>query len=120
MRRERLLPYVFVTPALAFITLFALYPIIDSFWLSLHRIILSLPFLGEPYVGLENYRGFINDPVAWRSFGITFAFVSVSTVLEIFFGLLIALIIHKSFSGFDYPPCYFNPAPYNLDTCKLL
>ncbi len=99
MRGERTAGYLLILPASIFIILFALYPVIDSFYLSLHRIILSLPGIGESFIGLENYRELLHDPVAWRSISITFVFVAITTVLEIFMGLIIALIIHRQFPG---------------------
>jgi multiple sugar transport system permease protein len=88
-----------VLPALAFVLVFALYPAGSSFFLSLHQIILGLPGLGEPFVGLENYRVFINDPVARQAFFVTVLFVILSTALELVLGLIIALVIHEQFKG---------------------
>jgi multiple sugar transport system permease protein len=88
-----------ILPALAIVIVFALYPAVNSFYLSLHRIVLSLPGLGEPFIGLENYRLFIKDPVAHQAFMITVGFVLLSTALELALGLLIALIVHEQFRG---------------------
>jgi len=90
----------FITmPALAFVAMFALYPAIDSFLLSLHRIYLSLPSLGQSFVGFENYRLLLEDPVAAQAFMVTFGFVFLSTILELILGLGIALVIHEQFKG---------------------
>lgn len=88
-----------IFPSLAFVIIFALYPVLDSFYLSLHQIVLGLPELGEPFVGLENYRILIGDPVARHSFFVTIAFVLFSTALELLLGLGIALVIHQPFKG---------------------
>ncbi len=60
---------------------------------------MGLPGLGEPFVGLENYRRFLSDRVALRALVNTVAFVAISTFFEILFGLLIALVIHQRFKG---------------------
>ncbi|MEC4672450.1 MAG: sugar ABC transporter permease [Nitrospirota bacterium] len=86
-------------PALAFVAMFALYPAIDSFLLSLYRIYLSLPSLGQSFVGFENYRLLLEDPVAAQAFMVTFGFVFLSTILELILGLGIALVIHEQFKG---------------------
>lgn len=78
---------------------FAFYPILHSAYLSLHNIILGLASHGKPYVGLENYRKLIHDQVAVRSLFNTFVFVFSSTSLELIFGMVIALLIHKKFRG---------------------
>ncbi len=88
-----------LAPALAFTLVFALYPVVDSFVLSLHRIFLAMPHLGQPFVGFENYRALAADPVARQAFVVTVGFVMVSTALEILLGLGIALVVHERFSG---------------------
>ncbi|MCH8041841.1 MAG: sugar ABC transporter permease, partial [Nitrospinae bacterium] len=91
--------WLITMPALAFVAMFALYPAIDSFLLSLYRIYLSLPSLGQSFVGFENYRLLLEDPVAAQAFMVTFGFVFLSTVLELILGLGIALVIHEQFKG---------------------
>lgn len=88
-----------LAPALAFSVMFALYPVIDSFVLSLYRIFLAVPDLGQPFVGWENYRDLATDPVARQAFLVTVGFVVSSTLLELLLGLGIALVIHEQFPG---------------------
>lgn len=88
-----------ILPSLAFIMVFALYPVLDSFFLSLHQILIGLPGLGKPFVGLENYRILMGDPVAHHAFFVTVVFVILSTALELLLGLGIALVIHERFKG---------------------
>ncbi len=88
-----------LAPALAFSVMFALYPVIDSFVLSLYRIFLAVPDLGQTFVGWENYRDLATDPVARQAFLVTVGFVVSSTFLELLLGLGIALVIHEQFPG---------------------
>jgi multiple sugar transport system permease protein len=97
--RERIFAVSLLLPCFVFIIIFAFYPILYSVYLSLHKIILSLPHLGQPFVGLDNYRELFNDKIALHSFINTFIFVTVSTCLEILFGLVIALVINRHFMG---------------------
>jgi multiple sugar transport system permease protein len=97
--RERIFAAFLLLPCLLFVSVFAFYPILYSFYLSLHRIILSLPGLKRPFIGLENYRELFRDPVALHSLTNTFVFVFTSTFFEILFGLVIALIINRHFRG---------------------
>lgn len=96
---ERNFGYLLLLPAAVFLLVFALYPVLSSFWMSLHRIILSLPQLGEPLIGLQNYRRLLIDPVARESFLFTLAFVLISTLLELLLGLGMALVLNRSFPG---------------------
>jgi multiple sugar transport system permease protein len=98
-KRERLFALYLMTPCFLLVLVFAFFPIGYSFYLSLHRIILSMPALGKVFVGIENYVKFLHDPVALRAVVNTLAFVLISTFFEIGFGLVIALIVHKKFKG---------------------
>ncbi|MGH7829455.1 MAG: sugar ABC transporter permease, partial [Candidatus Binatia bacterium] len=74
-------------PSFLFILVFSLYPIVESFHLSFYRLILTLPWLGQKFVGLENYRDLVTDPVALRSLTTTLIFVALTAPLEVALGL---------------------------------
>lgn len=97
--RERIFAVSLIIPCSLFVTAFAFYPIIYSFYLSMHRIILGLPALGQPFVWFENYRELLSDGIALHSLVNTFIFVFTTTFFEILFGLAIALVINRSFRG---------------------
>lgn len=97
--RERLFAAALLAPCLAFAAIFAFFPILDSIWLSLHRLILGLPTLGRTFVGLENYRTLLADPIARAALRNTLLFVGISTFFEVLLGLGIALAIHRRFRG---------------------
>jgi len=96
---EAFLGYVFLAPALLVICLFALYPVADTIWMSFHRIILTLPGLGEKFIGIANYKALFKDPAFINSYGVTLLFVFITTAFELLFGLIIALIINQHFPG---------------------
>lgn len=97
--RESLAAWTMLTPALLVTLVFALYPVLDSFWLSLHHIFIGIPSLGRSFIGLENYLNLLQDPVSHQALFVTLAFVLLSTVLEVACGLVIALVIHERFRG---------------------
>ncbi|MGH7818865.1 MAG: carbohydrate ABC transporter permease, partial [Candidatus Binatia bacterium] len=98
-RLERHLGLLLVAPAAVVLAVFTFGPALYSVWLSLHRVIASLPARGEPFVGLENYQELLSSPVFLRSLATTLTFGIVSTTLEIVLGLGIALCMHASYSG---------------------
>lgn len=97
--RERTFALSLLFPCFLFVAIFAFYPIFYSCYLSLHKIILGLPALGQPFIGLANYRELLNDDIALHSLINTLVFVFISTFFEILFGLAIALVIHRHFRG---------------------
>jgi multiple sugar transport system permease protein len=99
LTRERIFGFSLLIPCFLLVLTLAFYPIIYSFYLSMHKIILGIPAIGQPFVGLDNYRALVSDRVATHSLTNTFIFVFVSTFFEILFGLVIALVIHGKFRG---------------------
>ncbi|HEX2385156.1 MAG TPA: sugar ABC transporter permease, partial [Candidatus Binatia bacterium] len=96
MKRDRA-ALGFVLPSLFLVGLFSIYPIVESARLSFYRMILMLPWLGEKFVGVENYADLATDPVARGSLLITLGFVAASAALEVLVGLGMALLLNESF-----------------------
>ena len=99
LTRERFFAAALLIPGLLLVVIFAFYPIIYSFYLSLHKIILGLPGLGQPFVGLRNYVDLLHDRIAIHALANTLLFVFSSTVFEVMFGLCIALVMNRHFRG---------------------
>ena len=94
--REGLL---FVAPALLTILLIAIFPLLWTFWDSLHRNDLRMPWLGKPFVGLANYGTAAQDPRFWSAMWHTVFFTAVSVAIEITLGLFLALAMNRAFRG---------------------
>jgi multiple sugar transport system permease protein len=88
-----------LAPAVFVLLLFIAAPVTQSVSLSLRRIIVGLPQLQNPFIGMENYQELIHDSVAQHSFWITIVFVSITTFCELFLGLLLAMLINHRFPG---------------------
>jgi multiple sugar transport system permease protein len=88
-----------LAPAVLVLVVFIAAPITQSIVLSFHRIIIGLPQLENPFIGVENYQELLHDSVARHSFWVTVVFVSVTTFCEVFLGLLLALLINHRFPG---------------------
>jgi len=90
---------LFLFPSFLFIVIFSLVPIFESFRLSFYRMILTLPWLGQKFVGWQNYLDLLADPVARHSLATTVIFVCVTVPLEVLLGLAVALVINEPFRG---------------------
>ena len=55
-RANLIRPWLFLAPALLALTIYLVYPVIESVWLSLHDR------SGQNFVGLSNYVWMVNDP----------------------------------------------------------
>lgn len=87
----RWLPALLIAPALIALGLVLIYPLVYSFWLSLHAYNLVDPIR---YVGLRNYERALSDARVWSSLRTTFAFAIPVFCLEIAIGFALALAIH--------------------------
>ena len=97
MTSDRRLGIALVTPAVVLLCAVALYPVIATIWLSLHRSILV--FHEQRFVGFENWVTLARDARFWSSLQTTLYFVAVAVSVELVLGLLFALLLHTSFKG---------------------
>jgi multiple sugar transport system permease protein len=96
---ERALGMVMLAPMLLVLVLVIGYPLIDSFWLSLHRANLANPEQGQPFVGLGNYLYAFRQPDFWYSIQRTLYFTVLSVALELVLGILFAVLLNERFRG---------------------
>jgi ABC-type sugar transport system permease subunit len=92
-RGEARLGWALAMPALSIIGLVALFPILWTFWESLHLHDLRMPWLGRPFVGGANYFEAMADPRFWSAMAHTAVFVAVTVTIELAVGLILALAL---------------------------
>ena len=73
--------WIMMAPAIIVLAIVAVYPILRTFWLSLHEMVLTDPRSGYPFIGLENYMKIFTDERAIASVIFTLKF----TVTTVFF-----------------------------------
>lgn len=96
--QEQKTGWLMIAPALLLVLLVYAYPILRSFWLSLFTQNLGTQ-LKPIFSGFSNYQRMIGDGRFWQGLWNTLIFTSASVVLELIFGLAIALILHQAFKG---------------------
>lgn len=99
LTQDRRLATAFVTPAVGVIALIAIFPLAWTVWNSLHLQDLRMPWLGHPFIGLDNYVELARDPRFWSSLGHTLFFTAASVSLELVLGLALALAMNRAFRG---------------------
>ncbi len=98
-RREARLAYGMVAPAVGTILLIALFPLTWTVWESFHLHDLRMPWLGQPFIGLENYAEVLRDRRFWGAMGHTAWFAAASVSLELVLGCVLALAMNRTFRG---------------------
>jgi multiple sugar transport system permease protein len=96
-RQEARIAWWLVAPALLTILLVALFPLVWTVWESLHLHDLRMPWLGQPFIGLDNYVEAFRDPRFWGALGHTAFFAVISVGLELLIGLWFALALNGAF-----------------------
>ena len=84
--RETVRPWVFVGPALVILSIFLLYPAVNTIWLSL------LDANSEKFVGLENYGFVFTDDGMLRAIRNTLLWIIVVPGVSVSVGLGIAVL----------------------------
>ena len=88
-RTSRYIGLLYVTPALAFVLVFTVYPLAQMMWMSLHNWSLIAP---KKYIGFGNFAKAWNDPQVWTSLEFTLKYTAIITPILMILGYLAALL----------------------------
>jgi multiple sugar transport system permease protein len=93
--RQNRAGWAFVAPALALIGLFFFVPVLAGLFLSFTDF--DVYAIGRPdtarFMGLENYRQVLSNPLFWQALGNTFLFVVLGGPLSVLTSLVAALLV---------------------------
>lgn len=93
-RRELLLPYLLVAPALAVLLALSIYPLIYSVTISLQQETAS----GVVWT-LAHFKRLATDNFFRTAMAHTFIYAAVALAFEFFFGLILALLLNQQIRG---------------------
>lgn len=97
MRRSRILPYLFLAPAVLWILLLSLFPLVSTLYYSVVTYVLGKGVTG--FVGLRNYLDIFRSPTFWHSVWITLVYVAVAVSAEMAGGVALAWAVNKRIWG---------------------
>jgi multiple sugar transport system permease protein len=92
-RRNKLIGFLYLTPALLFVLVFTVYPFIQLVWVSTNNWTLITP---PRYVGLGNFERAVADDQFWVSLGFTLKYTLIITPILMIGGYLIALLVSEN------------------------
>ncbi len=96
-RRSRITAYTFISPFFILFSIFGLYPIFFTIYLSFFKWDALNPM---KFVGLKNYELVTSDPTFWISFSNTLIMGLMGTVPQIILALLIAVLLNSGMTRF--------------------
>lgn len=91
-RREKLGSALFLAPAVAFLMLTSVYPLLYSLWLSFHSWNMTIPNSKPVWIGSRNYERLLDNPDFINSIRVTLVFVVAAVTIEFLLGMGLALL----------------------------
>jgi putative chitobiose transport system permease protein len=89
-------PYLFMAPGLLLLSIFFAYPLLDTFWLSLHQYNLFNP---AQFVGLDNFRRAFSDELFWRVLANTLLYALMVVPALVVLSFFLALLVNNALPG---------------------
>lgn len=90
-RNTAIVTTVFLVPVFFFLILFIIYPIVDSFWLSLYKW--NGISANKTFIGLENWKDIITDMTFLKAFKNNMIIVVLSIIIQLPIAMAIAYFL---------------------------
>lgn len=97
-RRRQAVGLGFVTPTVLVILAILVYPVLQSFVLSVGNSQID-GSSGYQFVGLQHYAALMQDSRFWNSLKVTMIFTALSIPLELMLGIGLAVLMNEHFRG---------------------
>ncbi|HEX5635743.1 MAG TPA: hypothetical protein VFY78_01540, partial [Gammaproteobacteria bacterium] len=101
--RTRLLPFVFVGPAMAILAWYLAIPTLRTFWISLFNrdgppegLNLLQQLASDAFVGLSNYAAVFTESLMLEAFRNNLLWIIFGSTFSVIFGLIIAVLADRS------------------------
>lgn len=91
-------PYFLLLPAVVLILVFMVYPIGNVFYLSMQHYNPTKPWING-FAGKENFVSILSDRDFWNALKVSAKWVVSEVLLQLVFGMIIALILNQKFKG---------------------
>lgn len=93
---RRVSPYLFIAPFFVIFTVFGLYPLGFTAWVSVH----DWSIAGEAgFIGLDNYTRLFADPDFWNAVVNTLGMFVLATVPQLLLALILASLLNQPLRG---------------------
>lgn len=89
---------LFLAPMMLVLSIVAVFPVLYSFWISLHDLKLTRPNR-VPFVWFNNYVKIFSDSLFWESVARTASFTVMSVLAVMVIATLMAMLLNEDFRG---------------------
>ncbi len=119
IHRERIVPYLFLLPAIGLLFVFNLFPTIATLNESLHAN--SLVSGGRIFIGLENFQRILNDPIFWKSLRVTVIFSLLVNPIQVLLALGLAVLANQRVRGIAFfRSIYLLPVAVSINVTTIV
>nr|BFE81148.1 hypothetical protein GCM10020093_037490 [Planobispora longispora] len=118
---RRTLGLAWVVPALVLVGVFVYLPLVQN--LQFSTLEWDIYSGSREYIGFDNYRRLLDDPVFWSSFGNNLLYAVISIAVQVFGALVLAALIESIRSERwrrSLRAIYFVPSAISLTVAGLL
>ncbi|MBP5224955.1 MAG: sugar ABC transporter permease [Lachnospiraceae bacterium] len=92
------MPYLLLLPGTLFLVMFMFYPLISIFRYAMMNYDMS-NLRKKGYIGLENFRKIVKDPIFLKSLGTSAKWVLTQVTAQLVLGMSLALLLDQKFFG---------------------
>lgn len=72
----------------------AIVPLVYAIYIAVHGINLTMPYLGKPFVGIDNFQQVFTEPRSLNALLRTLTFLVITVIPELILGLVLSWAIH--------------------------
>ncbi|HEV3224847.1 MAG TPA: sugar ABC transporter permease [Puia sp.] len=98
-RKKKILPYLLVSPYLAFVLVFVLFPVFFCLFLTFHKWNIIAPM---HFIGTGNYTRLFHDRLFWKAIGNTLKFLLLHIPLQLMVSLFLAQLLSLQIKGVSF------------------
>ncbi|WP_246259857.1 carbohydrate ABC transporter permease [Oxynema aestuarii] len=114
MENRKIIPYLFLFPALTLLGLTVFWPALNAFFLSFTRYEYDLTQAPQ-WIGFANFRKLQSDPVFWKTVGNTFIYLVGVVPVLVAAPLALAILVNQKLRAIGwFRAAYYTPVIISL------
>src|SRR3984957_353657 len=91
-QRNKILPYLLVSPYIIYVMIFVMFPVLFCFFLTFHKWNIIAPM---HFIGVDNYTRLVHDRLFWKAIGNTLKFLLLHIPLQLIVSLFLAQLLNQ-------------------------
>src|ERR1700722_5506042 len=98
-QRNKILPYLLVSPYIIYVMIFVMFPVLFCFFLTFHKWNIIAPM---HFIGVDNYTRLFRDRLFWKAIGNTLKFLLLHIPLQLIASLFPAQLLNQKIKAISF------------------